>query len=159
MAGRNMLKLAGAFILLGVILLAGCAQNNPEGVIAAKSFYVKYTTEGVGFGALKNEAITVSEGILTYTETDPNTGKAIKSFTQKLSDSELEELKTFIFDENKFFELPADLSNNKCADAPTEFIESALEDMAHKSGGYCVENPSFRSMASKLYDYKNKYQK
>ncbi len=156
MAGRNMLKLAGAFILLGVILLAGCTQNNPADNTSTKSFYVKYTGEGVGFGALKNEAITVSEGVLTYTETDPDAGKAIKSFTQNLSDSELEELKTLIFDQNKFFDLPADLSNNKCADAPTEFIEAALEDMTHKSGGYCVENPSFRSIVSKLYDYKSK---
>ncbi len=147
-------KLALTGFFIGLILLEGCSQQIPLN----RSFYAKYVSSSGGWEESKNITITVSEGNIEYKETDPATGKVIKSFTQKLSEAELKELKENIIEQNDFFELPKELSNYRCADASTERIDVILEDEMHVSGGYCVQDASFRDIARKLNEYKNKYQ-
>lgn len=141
-------------LIFGIVLIAGCIQQP----VSTFDFSIKYTQEYAWKGY--NQTITVSTtSDFESKMLDYETGNVRNIVSGKLPDSELKGFSNFVVGENNFFSLPGDLTVNDCFDASNEYIEIESGGKSHKTGGYCIENNSFRKIVQKLYDYHRQFMK
>ena len=140
--------------VLAVVLAGGFfAWQNGWLQEASNNFSVVYTSENFAWGENIQRIEVSKDGRIAQLI---KTGVGKKDNSGVLSEEELKELSSFIVS-NKFFDLPADLTNPLCADAPTEYLEITIGKKIHRAGGGCVENETFRVIAEKLEEIiKNK---
>lgn len=105
-----------------------------------------YTFENFAWGEQLKRIELSKDGNISYS--NKIGGKEWKNYRQ-LSAAELKEFSNFIISQ-KFFDLPGDLANPRCADGPTEYLEITINQKTHRSGGNCVENGAFKAVAERL---------
>lgn len=114
--------------------------------ISKNNIAITYTSENYAWGEQIQRIEVLKDGEITYSGKSRSKKEESR---RKLSETELKEISDFIVS-NGFLNLPDDLTNQSCADAPTEYLEITVGEKTHRAGGNCVENETFRVIVEKL---------